>query len=109
MDKSEFTNVKKLQDPFPRFCCFREELRPRNTKEKIPSWDGKLCLHFFLSLEVDLGNKGLHLGVIIIFANISYVPKSEMNNFNRSVPNYTSAALQKETKNGPKHETEVKY
>lgn len=99
MNKSEFTNVKKLQDAFPSFLLLQGRAETQEYKKKnIPSWNGKLCLHFFLSLEADLGNKGLHLGVVI-FANISYVPKSEMNNFNRPVPNYTSAASQKETKN----------
>lgn len=47
MNKSKFTNVKKLQDPFPRFCCFREELRPRNTKKSPHGMASCVCTSFF--------------------------------------------------------------
>jgi len=95
MNKSEFTNVKKLQDPFPHLCCFREERRPR-TKKSL-SWNGKLCLHLLPSLKADPGNNRLNLGFILI-ANISSTPQSQKKNFNGPTSNDTSPASQKEAK-----------
>lgn len=96
MNKSEFTNVKKLQDPPPHFYCFREELRPRKKKKSL-LWNGKLCLHFSLSLKADPGNNRFNLGFIIFLQIISEIPKQEMKNF-RPNSNDTSSAFLKETK-----------
>lgn len=95
MNKSEFTNVKKLQDPVPHFYCFREELRPRK-KAPLKKWQAVFA--FITFPESWSREQQTSLG-IYYFCNFFFLsPKWEMKNFNRPLSNSISHAFQKETK-----------
>lgn len=96
MNKSEFTNVKKLQDPFPRFCCFREELRLRNTKKSPHGMAICVCTCVF-PWKVIWGTRGFTRELLFLQIFLRF-PKQRWTTSTDPIPNYTSAALQTETK-----------